>query len=151
MRPYADLFCMGAAFLLLETKNVIQFALLFGTTWFVNALVFGGVLVTVLAAVEVARRVRIRRPLLLYAACSSRSCLPGSVPQATLLELAWWPRLRAAVAFAFAPIFIANLIFAERFRGRRLVDRRLRREPARRDGRRACSSTPRSSRAIATC
>ncbi len=35
---------MGAAFLLLETKSVVQFALLFGTTWFVNALVFGGIL-----------------------------------------------------------------------------------------------------------
>ena len=38
---------MGAAFLLLETKNVVQFALLFGTTWFVNALVFAGLLVSV--------------------------------------------------------------------------------------------------------
>ena len=55
MLPYADLFLMGAAFLLLETKNVVQFALLFGTTWFVNALVFGGILVVVLAAIEVAR------------------------------------------------------------------------------------------------
>src|SRR5205823_11918608 len=36
MGPYLDLFLMGAAFLLLETKNVVQFALLFGTTWFVN-------------------------------------------------------------------------------------------------------------------
>ena len=32
MRPYVDLFFMGAAFLLLETKNVVQFALLLGTT-----------------------------------------------------------------------------------------------------------------------
>ena len=39
----------------LETKNVVQFALLFGTTWFVNALVFGGVLLSVLAAIEVTR------------------------------------------------------------------------------------------------
>src|SRR5262249_45758898 len=30
MRPYVDLAFMGAAFLLLETKNVVQFALLFG-------------------------------------------------------------------------------------------------------------------------
>ena len=45
MRPYADLFFMGAAFLLLETNYVVQFALLFGTTWLVNALVFAGVLV----------------------------------------------------------------------------------------------------------
>ena len=43
-RRFADLFFMGVAFLLLETKNVVQFALLFGTTWFVNAFVFGGVL-----------------------------------------------------------------------------------------------------------
>ena len=39
MRPYADLFFMGTAFLLLETKNVASFALMFGTTWLVNALV----------------------------------------------------------------------------------------------------------------
>ena len=58
MRPYADLFFMGAAFLLLETKNIATFALLFGTTWLVNALVFGGVLVIVLAAVETTRRFR---------------------------------------------------------------------------------------------
>jgi hypothetical protein len=44
MRFYIDLAFMGAAFLLLETKNIVQFALLFGTTWFVNSLVFAGVL-----------------------------------------------------------------------------------------------------------
>ena len=58
MRPYADLFFMGSAFMLLETKNIATFALLFGTTWLVNALVFAGVLVVVLAAVEVTRRFR---------------------------------------------------------------------------------------------
>ena len=66
MRPYLDLFFMGAAFLLLETMNVVRFALLFGTTWFVNALVFAGILLTVLAAVEVARRVRVKHPARLY-------------------------------------------------------------------------------------
>ena len=44
-----DVFLMGLAFLLLETKNVVQFALLFGTTWFVNALVFLSILISVLA------------------------------------------------------------------------------------------------------
>ena len=53
MRSYLDLFCMGAAFLLLETTNVVRFALLFGTTWFVNALVFFGILVSVAVAIEV--------------------------------------------------------------------------------------------------
>lgn len=117
MRSYADLFFMGAAFLLLETKNVIQFALLFGTTWFVNALVFGGILVTVLAAVEVSRRVRIGRPFVLYGTLLLTLGVAWAVPQHALLALPWWPRLAAAVALAFAPIFVANLIFAERFRG----------------------------------
>src|SRR5207248_9747011 len=35
---------MGVAFLLLETKSVIQFSLLFGTTWINNSLVFLSVL-----------------------------------------------------------------------------------------------------------
>jgi hypothetical protein len=52
VRRFLDLFFMGAAFLLLETKSVATFALLFGTTWLVNAFVFAGVIVVVLAAVE---------------------------------------------------------------------------------------------------
>jgi hypothetical protein len=68
MSPYVDLFFMGAAFLLLETKSVVQFALLFGTTWFVNSLVFAGILVSVLAAIEVARRIRRPNPILMYGA-----------------------------------------------------------------------------------
>src|SRR5262252_1270920 len=43
-------FCMGLAFLLLETKSVVQFSLLFGTTWLNNSLVFLAVLVLVLLA-----------------------------------------------------------------------------------------------------
>ncbi|GDY50493.1 hypothetical protein SVIO_011160 [Streptomyces violaceusniger] len=39
---YVDMFLLGAAFMLLETKNVIGFALYFGTTWLVNAMVFAG-------------------------------------------------------------------------------------------------------------
>ena len=62
MVRYTDLAFMGAAFLLLETKNVVQFALLFGTTWFVNSLVFAGVLLSVYLAIEVARHVRLPEP-----------------------------------------------------------------------------------------
>src|SRR5207344_1484121 len=56
MWPYRDLFLLGAAFLLLETKSVTGFALLFGTTWIVNSLVFAGILLAVLGAVEITRR-----------------------------------------------------------------------------------------------
>jgi hypothetical protein len=116
MRGSLDLFFMGGAFLLLETKNVVQFALLFGTTWFVNALVFGGILVTVLVAVEVARRVRLRDPRVLYAALGVSLAVAWLIPPDRLLQLSAGPRFAAGTALAFTPVFIANLIFAERFR-----------------------------------
>lgn len=115
MRPYADLFFMGAAFLLLETKNVVQFALLFGTTWVVNALVFMGILLAVLAAIEVARRAPWRRPVPLYAALLASLALTWVVPPSSLLTLPVAARWLVASLIAFVPIFIANLVFARRF------------------------------------
>jgi SAM-dependent methyltransferase len=116
MFRYADLFFMGAAFLLLETKSVVQFALLFGTTWFVNSLVFVGVLLSVLLAIEVERRIRIARPGLLLSILFIGLLVGWLIPTGALLGLPIVPRLLAAVALAFFPIFVANLIFAERFR-----------------------------------
>jgi hypothetical protein len=116
MRRYLDLFFMGTAFLLLETKSVVQFALLFGTTWFVNALVFAGVLVAVLIAIETARRVRLPNPAYLYVALLLAIGVAWLVPVHALLGLDLAPRFVAAVVLAFTPIFIANLVFAERFR-----------------------------------
>jgi hypothetical protein len=115
MRPYLDLFFMGGAFLLLETKNVVQFALLFGTTWVVNAAVFAGVLLSVLAAIETARRIRLPRPLLLYLGLLAALVLAWVIPQSALLSLPVVPRFLAGAALAFAPIFLANLVFAQRF------------------------------------
>ena len=116
MRPYMDLFFMGAAFLLLETKNVVQFALLFGTTWFVNSLVFAGILLAVLGAVEVARRVRLPAPAVMYAGLLACLVVAWTIPPEALLQLPSVPRFVAAVGVAFAPVFLANLIFAQRFR-----------------------------------
>jgi SAM-dependent methyltransferase len=117
MLGYTDLFAMGAAFLLLETKSVVQFALLFGTTWFVNALVFTGVLLSVYLAVELSIRVRaLPRVEVLYAGLLVSIAAAWLVPLTSLLALGFFPRFLAAVALTFAPIFFANLIFAQRFR-----------------------------------
>ncbi|MER6434378.1 spermidine synthase [Streptomyces sp900105245] len=111
---YTDMFLMGAAFMLLETKNVIGFALYFGTTWLVNALVFIGVLLAVLGAVEVRRRLRrVNQPLLqllLFATLAAAWLTPVHA----VLSLPPAPRLGAAIALAFAPVFCANLIFSDR-------------------------------------
>lgn len=117
MRPYADLFFMGAAFLLLETKNVATFALLFGTTWLVNALVFGSVLVVVLAAVEVTRKFRTPPLPLVFGGIAASLAVAWIVQPSWLLSLPFLPRLIAASVLAFLPIFLANVAFAKRFQG----------------------------------
>lgn len=116
MARYTDLGFMGAAFLLLETKNVVQFALLFGTTWFVNSLVFAGVLLSVYLAVEAARRFDLPHPRRLYPALLVLLAVAWVVPQESLLSLSPALRFVAATAIAFGPIFVANLLFAQRFR-----------------------------------
>lgn len=116
MSAYADLFFMGVAFLLLETKNVGQFALLFGTTWLVNALVFGGVMLSVLLAVIVSKRVRVRSLSLLYGLLALSLLVNWAIPKHELLDLAFLPRAVVAVALAFTPIFLANMVFSQRFR-----------------------------------
>jgi SAM-dependent methyltransferase len=113
---YTDLFFMGVAFMLLETKSVVQFALLFGTTWLVNSLVFLGVLLSVLLAVAVSRRVTFRRPARLYGVLLAALALAYVIPLDRLLDLAVVPRFVAAVTLAFFPIFTANLVFTERFK-----------------------------------
>jgi hypothetical protein len=116
MARYVDLALMGAAFLLLETKNVVQFALLFGTTWFVNSLVFAGVLLSVYLAIEAARHVTLPHPRRLYPVLLGLLALAWAIPPGSLLSLAPVPRFGAAISLAFAPIFVANLVFAQRFR-----------------------------------
>jgi hypothetical protein len=95
---------------------VVRFALFFGTTWFVNALVFTGVLLSVLLAVEVSRHVTFRRPVWLYGVLVAFLAVAYTVPPTWVLSLAVPLRFLVAVALAFAPIFMANLVFTQRFK-----------------------------------
>jgi spermidine synthase len=116
IRTYLDLFFMGAAFLLLETKSIINYALLFGTTWFVNALVFIGILFTVYLAIEVTNYSTRFRPTVLYGLLLATLFLSWCVPNSWLLSLPVLLRFVIETALVFSPIFIANIIFADRFR-----------------------------------
>ncbi|MFK4264419.1 spermidine synthase [Streptomyces milbemycinicus] len=111
---YTDMFLLGAAFMLLETKNVIGFALYFGTTWLVNAIVFAGVLLAVLGAVETRRRMRRVNQSVLQLLLFATLAVSWLVPTHWVLGLPVAARLIAAIALAFAPIFCANLIFSDR-------------------------------------
>jgi hypothetical protein len=109
-------FFMGAAFLLLETKSVVSFSLLFGSTWLVNSLVFFAILAMVLLAVVINQRVPIGSvtPLFvgLFAALAVAYLLPPEsllIPNAPL-------RYTVASLLVFSPILLANLIFSRLFK-----------------------------------
>jgi SAM-dependent methyltransferase len=116
MLPYVDLAFLGAAFLLLETRAVTWSALLFGTTWIVNAIVFAGILVVVLLAVEVTRRLprKPSRPIA-FVALAATLLVAWLVPTSWLLSLPVGLRVIVAVAIAFGPVFASNIVFATRF------------------------------------
>ena len=113
---YAHFFLLGVAFLLLETRSIVTFSLLFGTTWYVNALVFFAILASVLAAVAVNSRLRSRDPRLLYAGLAGSLLIAYLLPPSALLIDP--PILRYAIgsAIAFAPVFFANLVFTFSFK-----------------------------------
>jgi SAM-dependent methyltransferase len=107
-----EMFLLGAAFMLLETKSIIQFALLWGSTWMVASLVIAAVLTMAMAATFVAARVDIRRPWLvcgvLVALLVANYVLPiGSITFASrTLESIFYATL------VFSPIFCAGLLFS---------------------------------------
>lgn len=115
-------FVLGTAFLLLETRSLVSFSLLFGTTWLVNALAFFAILASVLMAIFINARFRIRRPTLLYAGLFLALALAFLVPPESLLIDPPALRYLVAAGLAFAPVFFANLVFSYSFRDTRTAD-----------------------------
>ncbi|MDQ2717088.1 MAG: spermidine synthase [Chloroflexota bacterium] len=116
------MFFLGVAFMLLEVKSLTTFALLFGSTWLVNSLVFFAILSSVLLAVLVNRYFKIRRIglfyLLLFAVLVVNLLLP---PEALLLGNPLARYLLASI-LAFTPVFLANIIFTNAFRNSETAD-----------------------------
>jgi hypothetical protein len=65
-RPDLHLFLLGAGFMLLETRSVTQMALLFGSTWIVNAVVFASILLTILVANYFVQTGAVAQPSITY-------------------------------------------------------------------------------------
>ncbi len=115
-------FLLGVAFLLLETRSLVTFSLLFGSTWLVNSLVFFAVLASVLAAIAINARYPIRNPIPLYVALLASILVAYVLPPAALLVEPVWLRYGLAAALAFAPVFFANLVFSHSFRDTSTAD-----------------------------
>jgi hypothetical protein len=111
------MFFLGAAFMLLETRSLVTFSLLFGSTWLVNSLVFFAILASVMLAVFLSARLRLTASRPLYAVLLGALLLAYLLPPDTLLAIEP-AALRYALAslVAFLPVFLANLVFAGSFK-----------------------------------
>jgi SAM-dependent methyltransferase len=117
------MFFLGAGFMLVETKAVVQMALLFGGTWMVNSVVFAAVVVMLLAANLLVLLFRPSRLGLAYAGLFAALALGALVPLDAFLGLGRWIQITGAGLLVFLPILFAGIIFAVSFDRSRAPDR----------------------------
>jgi SAM-dependent methyltransferase len=118
-RPSGRMFLLGAGFMLLESKGVVQMALLFGSTWVVNAVVFGAILVMVLLSNLFVLTARPRTLWPYYLLLGAALVFDAMVPISAFLHLAGPVRVAVSCAVVFVPVFFAGVIFAGAFRDSR--------------------------------
>ncbi len=116
LKPEWHFLLLGAAFLLIEFKSITELALLFGTTWIVNALAISGVLLmALLANIIVLWRSKINLNLS-YLLLFSTLALSYFFPLDILIGTAPLFRVLASTLLLSLPIFFAGLIFSESLR-----------------------------------
>jgi hypothetical protein len=106
---------LGAGFLLLETKSIVDSSLYFGATWIVSLIVISGVLLMVLLANAVAARLRSFSKLL-YAPLLGSIVLVYAMPHDLILSLSFAGRLAWTALAVPIPIFFAGLVFSTTFK-----------------------------------
>lgn len=109
-------FFLGSAFLLIETCSVTRFALLFGSTWAVNSIVFTAILLVVLIANLWMARLESVDTNVLYLFLAAAVVLNFLFPIHSLLRVGLPMRLLTAMTLMAAPIFFAAFIFARSFK-----------------------------------
>ncbi len=106
---------LGAGFMLLEAQIVSKMALLFGTTWVVNAIVVSGLLCLIVAA-NLVYRSWPRLPLsLAYAGLFLSLAVMYAVPLEKLFLESWLLRAFLATLALCLPVFFAGIIFVSSF------------------------------------
>src|SRR4029453_10933579 len=115
----------GAGFMLFETKAVVTMALLFGSTWIVNSVVFFAVLVMILLANYWTLRFKPVRLWPYYIGLLFTLFLNAAVPLDFFLGMTRTVQVIGSCLLVFAPILFAAVIFATAFKRAEQPDRAL--------------------------
>jgi SAM-dependent methyltransferase len=105
-------FLLGCGFLLLETKSVTTFSLLFGSTWLVNAVVFSSILAIALLSNWIVGIKKFSDPRLFFAGLVASIVFLYFSPAGALLHYPFAWKVLLAGIFVALPIFFSSFVFA---------------------------------------
>lgn len=115
MALHSRMFFLGAAFMLVETRAVVQMALLFGSTWLVNSAVFFTVLILILLANLYVLKVQSVNLVWHYVGLLLFLSAGVLVPLDVFLSGGTLWRYAAPCVLALGPMLFAGVIFARSF------------------------------------
>ena len=117
--PDWHFFFLGAAFLLLETHNVTATALVFGSTWYVNSVVFASILAMSLLSNFLMAKFRMMEKLpvvLIYGGLLAALALNWFLPVGLLAGTSFPMRFLTVGGTSALPVLFAGIIFARSFK-----------------------------------
>jgi len=121
-RPNGQMFFLGAGFMLLETKGVVQMALLFGSTWMVNSFVFAAILVMALLSNLYVLRFQPKKLWPYYVLLIATLAAGLAVPITGFLGIPGFLKVAVSCLVLFVPVFFAGVVFAASFGASRRPD-----------------------------
>lgn len=111
-----SMFFLGFSFMLLETKNIINFQLIFGSTWLVNSGVFLAILLFALTSAIISKFYIFKNKKILYFLMLLSLVMIYLFPITKVNNYSMLTKYIISSIITFLPIFIANLIFANFFK-----------------------------------
>lgn len=109
------MFCLGAAFMLIECKSITQMGLLLGTTWLVNSAVIACVLLMILLSTLLQIRCKFINASWAYVLLTISLLANYLLPISTFNSLPYELRALAGGIFLGLPIVFSGIIFAISF------------------------------------
>ena len=110
-------FFLGAGFMLLEVQGVSKMALLFGTTWMVNSIVVGAILILTVCANTLVAKYRDFPLHWAYAGIAAAIALSYVIPLRMLFMEPAWLKAVFAAGLLLSPVFFAGIVFIKSFAG----------------------------------
>jgi hypothetical protein len=112
---YSQFFFLGAGFLLMETRAMLAISVIFGSTWLVNSIVIGLVLLMAMLANIVISKWRSIDIRIAYGALLTSLVILYLVPLPSLMSLPIMVRMICALFIVGLPFLFSGLVFSSAF------------------------------------